>query len=61
MKQPLAAAMISTSVGDLYADMIREELNVKEIRIDESLATKVRAVCKPNARLLGKKFGKEMQ
>lgn len=61
VKQPLAAAMISTSVGDLYADMIREELNVKEIRIDESLATKVRAVCKPNARLLGKKFGKEMQ
>lgn len=41
--------------------MVIEELNVKKLRIDESLATKVKAVCKPNARLLGKKFGKEMQ
>jgi hypothetical protein len=41
--------------------MIREELNVKEIRVDETLAGKVKAVCKPNARLLGKKYGKDMQ
>jgi hypothetical protein len=53
--------MISVSVGEVYADMLREELNIKELRVDETLATKVRAVCKPNARLLGKKFGKEMQ
>lgn len=61
VKQPLSAAMISMPVDEIYADMIREELNVKELRVDMSLATKVRAVCKPNARLLWKKYGKDMQ
>ena len=61
VKQPLQAAMISVSIWDIYADMIREELNIKELRVDETLAWKVRAVCKLNARLLGKRYGKEMQ
>ncbi len=61
VKQPLPAVLVSTTLPELYQDMIVEELNVKQLRIDESLATKVQAVCKPNARLLWKKFGKDMQ
>jgi len=61
VKQPLPAVILSQDMAALYQDMIKEELNVKAYIVDETLASKVRAVCKPNARLLGKKFGKDMQ
>jgi isoleucyl-tRNA synthetase len=61
VKQPLPAVILSADIAQLYQEMIREELNVKACTIDATLASKVRAVCKPNARLLGKKFGKDMQ
>jgi hypothetical protein len=38
VKQPLPAALISDTIPELYQEMIMEELNVKELRIDESLA-----------------------
>ncbi len=61
VKQPLPAVLISDAIPQLYQDMIVEELNVKTLIIDKTLAGKVTAVCKPNAKLLGKKLGKEMQ
>jgi len=61
VKQPLPAVILSQELAPLYQEMLCEELNVKACTVDMTLASKVRAVCKPNARLLGKKFGKEMQ
>ncbi len=61
VKQPLPAVLISDEIPQLYQDMIVEELNVKALIVDQTLASKVTAVCKPNAKLLGKKLGKEMQ
>lgn len=61
VKQPLPAVLISDEIPQLYQDMIVEELNVKALIVDQTLASKVTAVCKPNAKLLGKKLGKDMQ
>ncbi|MEI7478235.1 MAG: DUF5915 domain-containing protein [bacterium] len=45
----------------MYKDMVLEELNVKEFIVDLSMQEKVRKIYKPNAKMLGKKFGKDMQ
>ncbi|MGE3278485.1 MAG: class I tRNA ligase family protein [Candidatus Altimarinota bacterium] len=42
-------------------DVIREELNVKEIEFLDSVAGKVQLLVKPNARLLGPKYGAAVQ
>lgn len=56
VKQPLPAVLVSVSLPTLYQHMICEELNVKELRIDTTLGEQVRAICKPDAKILGKKF-----
>lgn len=69
VKQPLQKVILSRGVvfsdatisNVIYEEMIKDELNVKDILIDTTMEQKVKAVCKPNARLLGKKFGKDMQ
>jgi isoleucyl-tRNA synthetase len=72
VKQPLSRLILSSSAlywfldaentrSKFYLDIIKEELNIKKIEFDKTLEDKVQAVCKPNARLLGKKFGKDMQ
>ncbi len=69
VKQPLQKVILSRGVvfsdhdisNTVYHDMIKDELNVKEIVIDSTMEQKVQAICKPNARLLWKKFGKDMQ
>gem|GEM_PF-1630740 len=46
---------------EYYLDIIREELNLKELIIDPSISQSVTAIIKPNARLLGKRLGGAMQ
>jgi isoleucyl-tRNA synthetase len=60
VRQPLASITISEPLSSYYHDIIRDELNVKEVRFEEAQKF-ARAVCKPNARLLGPKFGKSVQ
>jgi hypothetical protein len=38
VKQPLPAVLISESIPQLYQDMVVEELNVKSLQVDDSLA-----------------------
>lgn len=61
VRQPLASLTLSISLDQQYLDIIAEELNIKHIMIDESLTDRVQSICKPNARLLGPKFGKQVQ
>lgn len=41
-------------------DIIKEEVNVKEVRVAD-MSNVARKICKPNAKLLGARLGKDMQ
>ena len=60
VRQPLAAVTITQQLDPYYQTIIRDELNVKEIRFEnpEKLAKKI---CKPDARKIGPKYGKDVQ
>lgn len=60
VRQPLASATIGESLDAYFMDILKEELNVKEIlRADTSkIASRI---AKPNARMIGPKFGKDVQ
>ena len=45
---------------ELAQEIIREELNVKEVKI-EDMSHVARKICKPNAKLIGPRFGKAVQ
>lgn len=60
VRQPLSRIVIGEPLGQYYLDILREELNVKEVVIED--ASKIaRKIVKPNARLIGPKFGKDVQ
>lgn len=61
IKQPLASGRINIALEEYYLDIIREELNLKELIIDPSIAEQVTMIIKPNARLLGKRLWWAMQ
>jgi isoleucyl-tRNA synthetase len=69
VRQPLDRADVVVSQASLagalgqHADLIREELNVKEVRFlrPGEEGTEVRYVLKPNFRALGPKLGKKVQ
>ena len=60
VRQPLASVTITRELSDYYKQIIRDELNVKEVRYEnpEHLAKKI---CKPDARKIGPKYGKDVQ
>ena len=55
VRQPLRELMISEELPEYYQGIIREELNVKNVRYREptSMADKI---CKPDARKIGPKY-----
>jgi isoleucyl-tRNA synthetase len=56
VRQPLTSLSLWIPLSDYYKEIIKEELNVKEVLIVDanSIAQKI---CKPNGRLIGPKFG----
>jgi isoleucyl-tRNA synthetase len=60
VRQPLQSLSTGENLSDYYKEIIKEELNIKEIiEVDSSsIASKI---CKPNGRLIGPKFGKEVK
>lgn len=60
VRQPLQSITITQSLSEYYQAIIRDELNVKEVRFEnpEKLAKKI---CKPDARKIGPKYGKDVQ
>lgn len=61
VRQPLASATIWENLDNYYLEVIKEELNVKEIIILEDSSKIAKKVCRPNAKLIGPKFGKDVQ
>ncbi len=58
-RQPLSKMLISsTTLPEYYADIVKEELNVKEIELGADMAEYVNFEIKPNLPVLGKEYGK---
>lgn len=58
-RQPLSKMLISVSnLPDYYADIVKEELNVKEVELGADMKDYVNFEIKPNLPVLGKEYGK---
>ncbi len=60
VRQPLASITIGEPIDAYFQEIIREELNVKEVKT-EDMSHVARTICKPNAKLIGPRFGKAVQ
>lgn len=66
VRQPLSLAIVLLAdhrmdpVVERYADLIKEELNVKEVRLAENAGEYVTVEVKPNLKTLGPKLGKKL-
>jgi hypothetical protein len=51
VRQPLSKIKITNKLNDYYLNILKEELNVKEVNVfkEDELPTQI---CKPNARLI---------
>lgn len=61
-RQPLQTLFTDANadLGELYRDIIRQELNVKEVSFRSDLSDLISYTFKPQLRLLGKKLGKQL-
>ena len=58
-RQPLSKMLISSSsLPEYYADIVKDELNVKEVTLGADLSEYVNYEIMPNLPVLGKKYGK---
>ncbi len=64
VRQPISEAIIDSKnkrvIGDLV-DLIKEELNVKEVVFEDNLATYIKFIVKPNFKELGKILGPKIK
>ena len=61
VRQPLQSVTIGSQLSEYFIDIIREELNVKEVILGADMSQVARLICRPNARLIGPRFGKDVQ
>ena len=58
-RQPLAKMLVSLgSLPEYYGDIVKEELNIKEVELGADLSKYVKFEIKPNLPVLGKPYGK---
>ena len=58
-RQPLSEILISTkSLPEYYGDIVKEELNIKEVELGADLSKYVNFEIKPNLPVIGKLYGK---
>jgi len=60
VRQPLKSITITEEVNNYFKDILKEELNVKEVLI-VNWNTLAKQICKPNGRTIWPKFGKEVK
>jgi isoleucyl-tRNA synthetase len=58
VRQPLAWVKITKKLDNYYNDIIKEELNVKDVIVSTDLA---KEIAKPEGRKIGPKYGKDVQ
>lgn len=52
VRQPLQSVTIGSQLSEYFVDIIREELNVKEVILGADMSQVARLICRPNARLI---------
>ena len=58
-RQPLGMMLVSTdTLPEYYGDIVKEELNIKEVKLGADLSKYVNFEIKPNLPVLGKAYGK---
>lgn len=58
-RQPLPKMLVSTrELADYYLDIIKDELNIKEVVVNANMSDYVSYTVKPNLPVLGKTYGK---
>lgn len=58
-RQPLGMMLVSTdTLPEYYGDIVKEELNIKEVQLGADLSQYVNFEIKPNLPVLGKAYGK---
>jgi len=58
-RQPLPKMLVSTrELADYYIDIIKEELNIKDVVVNANMSDYVSYTVKPNLPVLGKTYGK---
>ena len=58
-RQPLSKMLISTEeIPEYYSDIIKDELNVKEVELGADMSEYVNFEVKPNLPVIGKEYGK---
>ena len=58
-RQPLGMMLVSTdTLPDYYGDIVKDELNIKEVQLGADLSKYVNFEIKPNLPVLGKAYGK---
>ncbi|RAL56575.1 isoleucine--tRNA ligase [Candidatus Gracilibacteria bacterium GN02-872] len=60
VRQPLQSITITQSFEKYYNEIIKEELNVKEVLVVDG-SSLAKRICKPNGRNIGPKFGKDVK
>ncbi len=60
VRQPLKSITITFEISDYYKEIIKEELNVKDVLVVE-WTTLAKKICKPNGRTIGPKFGSNVK
>jgi len=60
VRQPLTSITITSELDEYYKDIIKEELNVKNVLVVDG-STLAQKICKPNGRAIGPKFGKDVK
>lgn len=61
VRQPLQSITIWEKLSDYYLDIIKEELNIKEVVVLDDMSVIAFKICKPNARLIWPRFGAKVQ
>jgi isoleucyl-tRNA synthetase len=58
-RQPLSKMLLSTKIlPDYYIDIVKEELNIKDVEVNANMSDYVSYTVKPNSPVLGKTHGK---
>ncbi len=60
VRQPLQSISTWEHLSEYYKDIIKEELNIKEV-LEVDSSSIAQKICKPNGRLIGPKFGKQVK
>lgn len=60
VRQPLSYVKVTHELTPYFSDILKEELNVKEVKVFDANEIPSQ-ICKPNARLIGPKFGGDVK